>query len=114
MTDGDMNVPSLDELMKDPEAVDRAMERLVDVLKAHKRLEAMTAQELVNLALEHLDGLGAIKNLIVEELCTRVYPNWSNEDPVPDEPPEPDGECFRGGEAAAYLADQQAAAQRLK
>lgn len=30
------------------------------------------------------------------------------------EPPEPDGEVFRGGEAAAYLAEQQAAAQRLK
>ena len=30
------------------------------------------------------------------------------------EPPEPDGEAFRGGEAAAYLAEQQHAAQRLK
>lgn len=30
------------------------------------------------------------------------------------EPPEPDGEEFRGGEAAAYLADQQAAARKLK
>lgn len=31
-----------------------------------------------------------------------------------DEPPEDDGECFRGGEAAAYLAEQQEAARRLK
>lgn len=30
------------------------------------------------------------------------------------EPPEPDGEDFRGGEAAGYGAEQQAAAQRLK
>lgn len=30
------------------------------------------------------------------------------------EPPEPDGECFRGGEAAAFLRDQQIEAQRLK
>lgn len=30
------------------------------------------------------------------------------------EPPEPDGEAFRGGEAAAYLAEQQDAARRLK
>ena len=30
------------------------------------------------------------------------------------EPLEPDGEAFRGGEAAAYLSEQQAAAQRLK
>jgi hypothetical protein len=27
---------------------------------------------------------------------------------------EPDGECFRGGEAAAFERDQQIAAQRLK
>ena len=30
------------------------------------------------------------------------------------EPPEPDGECFRGGEAAAFLAEQQAEWQRVK
>lgn len=30
------------------------------------------------------------------------------------EPPEPDGEAFRGGEAAAFLAEQQEAARRLK
>lgn len=29
-----------------------------------------------------------------------------------DEPPEPDGECFRGGEAAAYEAEEQARIQR--
>jgi hypothetical protein len=28
------------------------------------------------------------------------------------EPPEPDGECFRGGEAAAFERDQQARIQR--
>jgi hypothetical protein len=28
------------------------------------------------------------------------------------EPPEPDGECFRGGEAAAYNAEEQARIQR--
>jgi hypothetical protein len=28
------------------------------------------------------------------------------------EPPEPDGECFRGGEAAAFEAEQQARIQR--
>jgi hypothetical protein len=30
------------------------------------------------------------------------------------EPPEPDGEAFRGGEAAAYEREQMSAAQRLK
>lgn len=33
---------------------------------------------------------------------------------VPDELPETDGEAFRGDEATAYLAKQQAAARRLK
>lgn len=30
------------------------------------------------------------------------------------EPPEDDGECFRGADAAGYLAEQQAAVRRLK
>lgn len=30
------------------------------------------------------------------------------------EPPEPDGECFRGTEYASALAEQQAQAKRLK
>jgi hypothetical protein len=29
-----------------------------------------------------------------------------------NEPGDPDGECFRGGEAAAYLAEEQARIQR--
>ncbi len=31
---------------------------------------------------------------------------------VHDEPPEPDGECFRGGESASALAHEQAEIQR--
>jgi hypothetical protein len=31
---------------------------------------------------------------------------------VNDEPPEPDGECYRGGEAASALAESQAWIQR--
>lgn len=30
------------------------------------------------------------------------------------EPPEPDGEAFRGGEAAAFAAEQQEQARKLK
>jgi len=30
----------------------------------------------------------------------------------PDEPSEPDGECYRGGEAASALAEEQARIQR--
>jgi hypothetical protein len=32
----------------------------------------------------------------------------------PQEPPDPDGECFRGSEYASALAEQQAQAKRLK
>lgn len=30
------------------------------------------------------------------------------------EPPEPDGECYRGSEAASALAEEQAEARKLK
>jgi hypothetical protein len=38
------------------------------------------------------------------ELCWEKRDNY--------EPPDPDGEAFRGGEAAAFTADQQARLQR--
>lgn len=42
-------------------------------------------------------------------VCDACWTYFDNYDP-----PDPDGECFRGGEAAAYAAEQQAAAWRLK
>lgn len=36
---------------------------------------------------------------------------WENYHPD-REPPEPDGECYRGGEAASVLAEEQARIQR--
>ena len=36
----------------------------------------------------------------------------SDDESESDEPPDDDGECFRGGEAAAYLAEQQDRIQR--
>lgn len=44
---------------------------------------------------------------ILGPLCERCYDRRVN-----DEPPDPDGEAFRGGEAASYEADQQARIQR--
>lgn len=40
------------------------------------------------------------------DACYEVKENY--------EPPDPDGECFRGGEAAAFAAEQAAAYRRLK
>lgn len=34
--------------------------------------------------------------------------------PIDAEPPEPDGEAFRGREASGHLAEQQAQHQRVK
>lgn len=43
------------------------------------------------------------------DLCAEHFSKRDNY-----EPPDPDGEAFRGGEAAAFAAEQMAAAQRLK
>lgn len=43
------------------------------------------------------------------QFCKRCGQRLEEDAP---EPPEPDGECFRGGEAAAYLAETQARIQR--
>ena len=58
-----------------------AVERLVNWVEACSRLSEMSAQELVNLSLEHLseDVSNQAFEQVVEELCTRVYPNWINE-----------------------------------
>jgi hypothetical protein len=40
------------------------------------------------------------------------YDRWCKECLDNYEPPDPDGECFRGGEAAAYEAETQARIQR--
>lgn len=51
------------------------------------------------------DSIGrAVNALKADRDCTRVQ----------DEPGDPDGEAFRGGEAAAYEREQMAGYQRLK
>jgi len=42
-------------------------------------------------------------------VCDECYQWYDNR-----EPPDPDGEAFRGGEAAAYRAERMAEWQRLK
>jgi hypothetical protein len=42
-------------------------------------------------------------------VCDECYDWYDNY-----EPPEPDGECFRGHEAAGYQAEQMEQARRLK
>lgn len=47
-----------------------------------------------------------------EDLGTPHRPGCVTGGTAPAEPPEPDGEAFRGGEAAAYEAEQMAKIQR--
>lgn len=60
-------------------------QRLMDWVAIYSRLSDMQPKELVDLALAHLsDNVTSTHyEQIVEELCTRVWPNWSNEDPEP-------------------------------
>ena len=57
----------------------------------------------------HYDGWAASYGMTWPATCDEC---WTEADNY--EPPEPDGECFRGGEAAAFQAEQQAAAMRVK
>lgn len=90
---------ALEEKWNDPKALQaRLMElwqanlspegaaRLMDWVAIYSRLSDMQPKELVNLALAHLsDNVTSTHyEQIVEELCTRVWPNWSNEDPPPN------------------------------
>ena len=59
---------------------DEAIENLSHHLAVFTRLSKATPKELVDWALGHMPPVGPPYEQLIEELCTRVYPNWSNED----------------------------------
>lgn len=61
---------------------EEAGERLASFVQAYQTLSDMPAQQLVNIALEHCMGRSQMQELVIEELCSRAYPNWPNEDPA--------------------------------
>lgn len=53
-------------------------------IKRLQKVSAMSSKQLVELTLEHvMDDLNKLQELLVEELCSRVHPNWEEE--IPDE-----------------------------
>lgn len=62
-------------------AEEEAARKTLEAVAVYTRLGEMSAQELVNAALNHMPEMSLAYELLVEQLCTRVYPNWSNEDP---------------------------------
>jgi len=62
-------------------AGEEAARKVLEAVAVYTRLGEMSPQELVNAALNHMPEMPLAYELIVEQLCTRVYPNWSNEDP---------------------------------
>lgn len=61
---------------------DEQNERLLNFVRAYKKLAQMPARNLVNIALEYLHG-NQMQELVIEELCSRVYPKWNEEDGCP-------------------------------
>ena len=73
--------------------------------------EVCDEREATHTAEQHpqYDGWAATYGMTWPATCDECWRDADNY-----EPPEPDGECFRGGEAAAFLAEQQAEAMRVK
>lgn len=69
--------------------------------------ETIAKELAVYIALRHPD-----LNLSPTQLRDSIQDGLAEMLTVGAEPPEPDGECFRGGEAAAELAESQARIQQ--
>jgi hypothetical protein len=63
---------------------EQAAEKLLTIIDASWALEKKTPKELVDLVLGELAAMdvSSVQELLIEELCTRVHPNWYNEDPT--------------------------------
>lgn len=61
----------------------------------------------MNAPCDHVDGTEWVDGICYCLECGEPLDQDDNR-----EPGDPDGECFRGGEASAYLAEQQAWIQK--
>jgi hypothetical protein len=70
-----------------------------------------------DLAIHFLDDAGMFWDKDAQELAQLIQNTieaWIEDKNGDREPPEPDGEAFRGGEAQAYFAEQMVKWQKLK
>jgi hypothetical protein len=61
---------------------EQATESLITIINVSSALEKKTPKELVDLVLGELAAMEvtSVQELLIEELCTRVHPNWCNEE----------------------------------
>lgn len=61
---------------------EQATENLLTIIDVSSALEKKTPKELVDLVLGELAAMdvSSVQELLIEELCTRVHPNWCNEE----------------------------------
>jgi hypothetical protein len=62
-------------------AEEEAARKTLEAVAVYSKLAEMSPKELVDVALDHMPQMPLAYEMIVEALCTRVWPNWSNEDP---------------------------------
>lgn len=69
---------------------EQAAENLLTIIDVTSALEKKTPKELVDLVLGELAAMdvSSVQELLIEELCTRVHPNWCNEDPTSEKAAE--------------------------
>lgn len=73
--------PNVTDVIRSAEQDEEGAQRLAEYLRVYDRLRQLSPKHLVDLALEHMSKHVSDKHYeqIIEELCTRVWPNWPNE-----------------------------------
>lgn len=84
---------------------EQATENLLTIINVSSALEKKTPKELVDLVLGELAAMdvSSAQELLIEELCTRVHPNWCNEDPTSAKATEQCSRC--GGTGLSTTVD---------
>jgi hypothetical protein len=77
-------LPSIEELWATPPP--GAEERLANAISTSMRLETLSNQALVDMALDGCFEESPTATLVLHEMCSRLHPGWENEDPEGNSP----------------------------